>query len=131
MDDLGYLRSRIPAYADYDDEDGRHLVDKQVRAYVGEALSLLGTRLGELPDQLAAGLEKLVLMCEFTDQALMHVMDHAHFINGEVEHLHEVDHELISAADRAVEIEIAVLEQYLAEVEALFARRAKAVFSPT
>jgi hypothetical protein len=131
MDELGYLRSRIPAYADYEDEDGRHLVDKQVRAYVGEALSLLGTRLGKLPAQLADGLEKLTLMCEFTDQGLMHVMDHAHFVNGEVEHLHEVDHELITAADRAAELELAMLESYLAEVEALFARRAKAVFSPT
>src|SRR5579862_3037503 len=96
MQELEYLRSRIPAYADYTDEDARHLVDKQVRAYVGEALSRLRERLGPALDAARAErLEDVLLKCEFTNQQFVHKMDHSVLSDDEVEHLHEVDHELI------------------------------------
>ena len=130
MDDLDYLRARIPAYADYADEDTRHLVDKQVRAYVGEALSLLQERLGTIADPLGGRLEAVLMMCEFTNQKLVIAMDHAHLSDGEVELLHQVDHQLVSIADGAGGVDHHGLEDYLAEIETLFARRVKAVFAP-
>ena len=124
-----FLRERIPAYADYGDEDARHLVDKQVRAYVGEALSTLRERLAkELAGAVADMLDKLLLMCEFSNQQLMHMLDHIHLTNTEVEELHEVDHELIAHADAAYAIELAKLDGYLGELTTLFARRAQAVY---
>lgn len=129
MDGLVFLRERIPAYADYGDEDSRHLVDKQVRAYVGEALSAIRERLADdLAGTLAEQLERTLLMCEFSNQQLIHVLDHAHLTNVEVEELHEVDHELILIADRAEAIELAALDAYLDELHSLFARRAQAVY---
>ena len=129
MEGLVFLRERIPAYADYGDEDARHLVDKQVRAYVGEALSTLRERLAqELAGAIADQLERTLMMCEFSNQQLMHMLDHAHLSNTEVEELHEVDHELILTADRAEAVEFAMLDGFLSELTALFARRAQAVY---
>ncbi|MBV8602078.1 MAG: hypothetical protein JO359_10995 [Candidatus Eremiobacteraeota bacterium] len=130
MKDLEYLHVRIPAYADYAEEDDRHLVDKQVRAYVGEALSVLRDRLGSLSGSVEARLERVLLMCEFTNQQMMQILDHAHLSGEEVELLHHVDHELVETADRSATIEQAALDAYLEEIEALFARRVKAVFAP-
>ena len=129
MDGMSFLRSRIPAYADYGDEDARHLVDKQVRAYVGEALSLVRERLGGngLAESVAELLERALLMCEFTNQQLIAMLDHARMSELALEELHHVDHDLVSAADRAAQIELEALEEYLTELDHLFARRAKAV----
>jgi hypothetical protein len=131
MLDLDYLHSRIPAYADYSDEDARHLVDKQVRAYVGEALSVVRERLTPVvgPEQ-AERLEEVLMQCEFTDQKFVTKMDHAHLTDEDVEHLHVVDHALIEIADRSKSVELESLEGYLAEISDLFARRVKAVFIP-
>lgn len=127
-DGMAFLRSRIPAYADYGDEDARHLVDKQVRAYVGEALSLLRERCGaELAAEIAESLERVLMMCEFTNQELIAMLGHARLTEVALEELHDVDHDLISTADRAIEVEVAALEAYLTELDHLFARRAKAV----
>lgn len=129
MDGLSFLKERIPAYADYGDEDARHLVDKQVRAYVGEALSTIRERLAaDLAETVAEQLEKTLLMCEFSNQQLIHMLDHAKLSNTEIEELHEVDHELIQIADRANAIEASKLDGYLAALTELFARRAQAVF---
>ena len=129
MDGLSFLRERIPAYADYGDEDARHLVDKQVRAYVGEALSLVRERLStDIAGTVAEQLEKTLLMCEFSNQQLMHMLDHTTLSTVEIEELHEVDHELIQTADRANAIEASKLDAYLSELTSLFARRAQAVF---
>jgi hypothetical protein len=129
MDGLVFLKERIPAYADYGDEDARHLVDKQVRAYVGEALSMIRERLAaDLAETVSEQLEKTLLMCEFSNQQLIHVLDHAHLSTIEIEELHEVDHELIQTADRADAIEAHKLDAYLSDLVSLFARRAQAVF---
>lgn len=129
MEGLIFLRERIPAYADYGDEDARHLVDKQVRAYVGEALSLIRERLSaDLAETVSEQLEKTLLMCEFSNQQLIHMLDHAKLSTVEIEELHEVDHELIQTADRADAVEVHKLDGYLSELTSLFARRAQAVF---
>jgi hypothetical protein len=127
-DGMTFLRSRIPAYADYGDEDARHLVDKQVRAYVGEALGLLRQRWSPmLAAELAERLERVLMMCEFTNQQLIAMLGHARLTDVALGELHEVDHDLISTADRAAEIDAEALEAYLIELDHLFARRAKAV----
>jgi len=129
VDGLSFLKERIPAYADYGDEDARHLVDKQVRAYVGEALSTIRERLAaDIMETASEQLEKTLLMCEFSNQQLIHMLDHVKLSNTEIEELHEVDHELIQVADRANAIEAAKLDAYLSELTELFARRAQAVF---
>ncbi len=127
-DGMTFLRSRIPAYADYGDEDARHLVDKQVRAYVGEALGLLRQRWSPaLAAELAEQLERVLMMCEFTNQQLIAMLGHARLTDVALQELHEVDRDLISTADRAAEIDAEALEAYLVELDHLFARRAKAV----
>jgi hypothetical protein len=128
MDGLLFLRERIPAYADYGDEESRHLVDKQVRAYVGEALTGLRERLAAgLGRPQSDRLERALMLCEFTNQQLMRMLDHARLADREFEELHEVDRELVAVADRAEAIEASALDGYLEEVTSLFARRARAV----
>ena len=130
MDDLAFIRERIPAYADYPDEEARHLVDKQVRAWVGEALGRMEERLGKLPVELEDRLEEILLLCEFTNQRFVRSIDHAKLSEDDVEHLHVVDRQLVESADRAATIEAVALGDYLSEIEELFKRRSKAVLAP-
>ncbi|MDB5041391.1 MAG: hypothetical protein JWN27_2117 [Candidatus Eremiobacteraeota bacterium] len=99
MSDLEQLQARIPGYADYADEDARHQVDKQIRAYLGEALAAARNRLkptGHLSDQL----EGLILRCEFSDQRVIRAADHARFDPPLVDHVHALDLALANVADR-------------------------------
>lgn len=99
MGDLDFLRSRIPGYADYGNEDSRHEVDKQIRALLGEALSDARERLhptGERGEQL----DGLILRCEFSDQRVVRAADHACFDSPLIEHIHELDREIVEVADR-------------------------------
>jgi hypothetical protein len=99
MSDLDFLRSRIPGYADYTDEDARHEVDKQIRARLGEALSDARDRLrptGELAEQL----DGLILRCEFSDQRVVRAADHACFDRPLIDHIHALDREIVEVADR-------------------------------
>ncbi len=99
MTDLEELRARIPGYADYANADARHQVDKQMRAYLGEALAVARDRLkpmGHLGDQL----EGLILRCEFSDQRVIRAADHASFDQQLVDHVHALDLALANVADR-------------------------------
>src|ERR1700694_1079348 len=99
MSDLEQLQARIPGYADYADEDARHQVDKQIRAYLGEALAAARKRLkptSHLSDQL----EGLILRCEFSDQRVIRAADHARFDPPLVDHVHALDLALANVADR-------------------------------
>ena len=99
MTDLEQLQARIPGYADYADEDARHQVDKQIRAYLGEALAAARTRLkptSHLSDQW----EGLILRCEFSDQRVIRAADHARFDPPLVDHVHALDLALANVADR-------------------------------
>ncbi|HEY4442158.1 MAG TPA: hypothetical protein VGN14_16990 [Candidatus Elarobacter sp.] len=99
MDDLEFLRGRVPGYADYADEDARHEVDKQMRAYLGETLALARDRLtpdGPLGDRL----EGLLLRCEFSDQRVIRATDHARIAGALADRIHQLDRELVEIADR-------------------------------
>jgi hypothetical protein len=99
MTDLEYLQSRIAGYADYANGAARHQVDKQVRAWLGEALS-------DARDRLAPGgalgerIDGLLLRCEFSDQRVVRAADHARFDETLVDRVHELDRELVETADR-------------------------------
>jgi len=126
MDDLSFLRSKIAEYADYRDQEARHLVDKEVRAYVGEAVARMRERLG--PAGAADVLDDLLMRCEFSDQRVIRAMDHGSFADESlVKQIHELDRALIEAADRAGDVGSDGLSAYAKEVGVLFDRRFGAI----
>jgi hypothetical protein len=99
MTDLEALRSRIPGYADYADDTARHEVDKQIRAFLGEALA--AARDAVKPEgALAERLDGLLMRCEFSDQRVIRAADHARFGDALVDHIHGLDREIVECADR-------------------------------
>lgn len=127
MDDVAYLRDRIESYADYTDQDARHLVDKQVRAWVGEAISRLRERMmptGETADALDA----LIVRCEFSDQKMVHAADRGSFDDAAlVARIHALDRALVDIADHAPTVEAERLPAYVARVNELFDERFGAI----
>jgi hypothetical protein len=99
MTDLEYLRSRVPGYADYGDGDHRHEVDKQIRAFLGEALSDARERL-KPTGPLAEQLEGLLLRCEFSDQRVIRAADRAEFNGPLIDRIHALDRQIVECADR-------------------------------
>jgi hypothetical protein len=98
MTDLELLQSRIPAYAGYANGDARHQVDKQIRAWLGEALTDARDRLK--PDAaLAERLDGMLLRCEFSDQRVIRAADHARFDQELVDHVHALDRRIVEAGD--------------------------------
>jgi hypothetical protein len=99
MTDLEFLRSRVPGYAGYAQEEARHEVDKQIRAYLGEALAAARDRLhpaGALSEQI----DGLLLRCEFTDLRAIRAADHARFGEELVDRIHALDRAIVEVADR-------------------------------
>jgi hypothetical protein len=99
MTDLEFLRAHVPGYADYGDVDHRHEVDKQIRAYLGEALSDARDRL-KPTGPLAEQLDGLILRCEFSDLRVIRAMEHARFNAALIERIHALDREIVECADR-------------------------------
>lgn len=99
MTDLEYLQSRIAGYADYANDAARHQVDKQIRAWLGEALGVVRERLSPA-GALGERLDGLLLRCEFTDQRVVRAADHARFGAALVDRVHQLDRELVEVADR-------------------------------
>ena len=98
MTDLEYLQSRIAGYADYGNADARHQVDKQIRAWLGEALSEERERL-KPTGPLAERIDGLILRCEFSDQRVIRAADHARFDETLIQRVHELDREVVEVAD--------------------------------
>jgi hypothetical protein len=106
MTDLESLRSRVPGYADYANADARHEVDKQIRAWLGEALSEVRERL-QPSGALAERLDGLILRCEFSDQRVIRAADHAKFDPELVDRVHTLDRGIVDVADRIREVQSA------------------------
>ena len=106
MTDLESLRSRVPGYADYANADARHEVDKQIRAWLGEALSEVRERL-QPAGALAERLDGLILRCEFSDQRVIRAADHAKFDPELVDRVHTLDRGIVDVADRIREVQSA------------------------
>lgn len=99
MTDLEYLQSRIAGYADYANEASRHQVDKQIRAWLGEALSDAREQLAPA-GALGERIDGLLLRCEFSDQRVIRAADHARFDATLVDRVHELDRGIVETADR-------------------------------
>jgi len=127
MDDLNYLREHLPAYADYADQAARHLVDKQVRATMGEALSVLRVRLTTLDRVLAERLNERIFACEFGDQEGIRAIDHIAYPTGIPTSIHAADRAIVALAERATTITAAALPGYLDAIDAAFAARRHAI----
>jgi AraC-like DNA-binding protein len=112
MTDLELLKQRIAGYADYANMDARHQVDKQIRAWLGEALSEARDRL-KPTEALAERLDGLILRCEFSDQRVIKAADHARFDQALVDRIHQLDREIVDCADaiRAAKIVEDLAEQ--------------------
>jgi hypothetical protein len=129
MDDLSFLRLRIAAYADYAHRDERHLVDKQVRAWVGEAIAAARERLA--PQGATAELaERVIFRCEFSDQKVIRAVDHGSFADvPTVDHIHALDRALIEGAEAAAAVDAAGFDALLARLDGLLDERAALIES--
>jgi AraC-like DNA-binding protein len=114
MTDLEFLQQRIAGYADYANMDARHQVDKQIRAYLGEALSEARERL-KPTEALVERLDGLILRCEFSDQRVIKAADHARFDQPLVDRVHELDREIVECAGHIREA--ATLDELAAQLD--------------
>jgi hypothetical protein len=99
MTDLELLQGRIPGYADYANAEARHQVDKQIRAWLGEAISAARDRLSPT-GSAAERLDGLLLRCEFSDLRVIRAADYARFDAELVDHVHALDRRIVEVADR-------------------------------
>ena len=99
MTDLAFIQARIPEYADYGNIDARHQVDKQIRAWLGEALSDARARLSP-GEGIGDRLDGIILRCEFSDQRVIRAADHARFDAHLIDRVHELDRGLVEGAER-------------------------------
>lgn len=129
MDDLAFLRERIAAYADYHDQDARHLVDQQIRAWVGKALSRLRETLAPV-GPLGERLDAVIFHCEFGDQRVIRASDDAEFSDDTVlESIRALDRRLVESAEHARSVTAEKLADFLSEIESLFEQRFCAIAS--
>jgi hypothetical protein len=127
MDDVAYLRERIPTYAGYADEAAQRRVDQQVRAYVGEALAGLRTRLSPTGEQ-ADLLDKLIVHCQFGDQQIIRAIDHGALAGAEiVDYVHHFDRSLVDAAGRAGSVDATGVDALLRYVATVFRQRTETI----
>ncbi len=128
MDDLAFVRERIESYADYTNDDSRRLVDEQIRAYVGEAVSRLQERLG--PDGAAGdALSAILLRCQFADQHVVRALEAATVDGTDFSAVHKLDRDLTAAAERADSIAPPSLDDYLTEISTLLDARTRVLLA--
>jgi hypothetical protein len=99
MGDLEYLLGRIAGYADYADDTARHQADKQIRAWLGEAMTDARERL-KPEGAVGERVDGLLLRCEFFDQRVERAVHHALFGRELVDRVHQLDRGIVEAADR-------------------------------
>jgi hypothetical protein len=99
MGDLEYLQGRIAGYADYANDSARHQADKQIRAWLGEAIAAARDRL-KPAGALAERVDGLLFRCEFFDQRVERAVHHALFGQELVDRVHQLDRGIVETADR-------------------------------
>jgi hypothetical protein len=122
MDDTAFLHERIESYAGYTNDVARQRSDEQIRAYVGEALARLRERLRPA-GAASEALERLLVRCEFADQAAAHAFDSVEVSADEIAATAAADRELATLAVRAGDVAAAELEPFLARVGVALDRR--------
>jgi hypothetical protein len=124
MDALAVLRSKIPDFPGYADQEERRLSDELVRSYLGEALAGLQTRIGS---QAPPRLEDLLVRAGFMNQAAFHAFEYAHLDATHIEAISSNDARIVELADDAVNVTVATLDHYMADVGAAFDARDQAM----
>jgi hypothetical protein len=90
-------------------------------ARVRERLRLTGTP--------AEALDRVLLRCQFADQAVIRAWETDDVTAAKVTELHSVDGDLVRLADRADTISAVALDEYVAQIDAALDRRALIVTS--
>jgi len=122
MDALATLRSKIPGFPGYGDADARRLCDEEVRAYLGEALAALGTRLGSV-GALSERYESTLLRAEFINQSAFRVFELADLDDAHIAAMAAADLAVLELADRAGAVDASSLGAYLDSINAAIDER--------
>ena len=123
MNALALLRSRIPSFPGYLDEEDRRLSNQLVRSYMGEALARLQERLSPLDASVRERFEELILRAGFTNQVAFKEFESAQLDQTRVDSISMCDVNLLDQADREPEVSELTLSAYLADVRASFDER--------
>ena len=122
MDPLDQLRSIIPNFPGYDDEDARQLTDELVRSYLGEALARLTERF-ESRESSGGRMDDLLLRTGFTNQTAIKAYEERMRQHPDAAPMAAADLETVALADRAENVTQAELADFLTNVAGVLDRR--------
>jgi hypothetical protein len=129
MDATEVLKQKLPGFAGYATLQQRHVTDGEVRAYLGERLAGLSTRLapsGPTGERLNA----LILRTEFTNQTVFRVYEIATLDDAQLQAIAAADLATVELADRADSVfNLDMLPSYLDAAEAALNARDRAMES--
>ncbi|MDE2483557.1 MAG: hypothetical protein KGN02_15380 [bacterium] len=104
-------------------QDDRRLADELVRSYLGEALALARTRLGELPDALESRFGDIILRAGFRNQIAFKAFEYATLDGARVARVAANDARLLELAEQAAAVSATDLPAYLDTVVEAFDAR--------
>ena len=120
-DDLAFVTGLIPSYRGYDVATERADSDMRVRAYVGEALTRVQSRLGgALSSESRATLESVLYRCMFTDQVFVRNFEHAELEAPMIAALVHSDRVLIGYGNDAKSVSADDLPALVAAIDAQY-----------
>lgn len=130
MDPLEQLRAKIAGFPGYDGDLDRRRSDEFVRAYLGEALTELAARCGELTPELQQRVDALLLRMEFSDPksfAMHRLVANMPAISSDGGEVAEEDVAAVELADRAPEVDAGSVARYLDDITATLDSRQTAM----
>jgi hypothetical protein len=130
MDPLELLRTKIAGFPGYDGDLHRRRSDEFVRSYLGEALTELVTRCGELPPELQKRVDSLLLRLEFADPksfAMHRLVSNIPASTGDGGEVADEDVAAVELADRAPAVDASSVAPYLDDVTAMLDNREAAM----
>jgi len=121
-DDLTAIRAILPSYAGYHDLDAQRLADRQIRAYIGEALTDLRER-GPAAD-VVARIDALLVRCELGDQHVIRALERGRLEQPEREaQVDAIDRALVERTAGLPALDPADAGPAVTDLEADFDRR--------
>lgn len=129
MEPLEFLRTKIPDFPGYSEEDGRRRSDELVRSYLGEALAEVSQRLGPLEGALDQQMGELLLRAGFTNQAALKAYEERVHADAHADGILSGDVALVELADRAPSVASGGLAEFLNEAAGALDRRDAALRS--
>jgi len=121
MDPLERLREKIAGFPGYVGDLDRRRSDELVRSYLGEALTELAARCGELSPELQQRVDALLLRVGFADPksfAVHRVVSNIPTPPHDGGEVAQDDVAAVDVADRAPEVDAASIARYLDDVTA-------------